>query len=372
VAIVDGHVYEVGDSRSTFTIQSVSKAFMYGLALEDHGPDVLLKRVGVEPTGDPFNAIVLDEEANRPPNPMVNAGAIAVTGLIEGGHADERWDRILGTLSRFAGRPLSVDDAVAASETATGHRNRAIAHLMRGFDMLRPEVDEVLDLYFRQCAVRVNAVDLALMGATLAAGGTQPLTGEQVLSPEHTSLVLSVMSSCGMYDWSGEWIYRVGLPAKSGVGGGIVAICRVRRASACSRPPRRERSSVRRLRVCEELSRSSACTCSVTAARASPARRTDATPRDRAVRPRRTSGARSAAPRSWWWSPGHARLGSLERLCRHVIDRLDTARDLLLDFRRVSAATWLPPDCWRISSASVSPMTPPSPLLDSAGSAPRS
>ena len=141
---------------------------------------------------------------------MVNAGAIAVTGLIKGASAEERWERIIGVLGAFAGRPLDVDQGVAHSEMVTGHRNRAIAHLMRGFGMLRPEVDEVLDLYVRQCAVKVTAADLALMGATLAAGGRHPMTDEQVLAPDEAAAVMSVMGSCGMYDWSGEWIYRVG------------------------------------------------------------------------------------------------------------------------------------------------------------------
>ncbi|MEO5840394.1 MAG: glutaminase A [Acidimicrobiales bacterium] len=343
VAIVDGRVYEVGDSRHEFTIQSVSKAFTFGVALQDHGREVLMQRVGVEPTGDAFNSIILDEAANRPFNPMVNAGAIAVTGLIQGDDAADRWSRIIGSLSLFAGRPLDVDQEVARSEAETGHRNRAIAHLMRGFDMLRPEVDEVLDLYFRQCAVLVNAVDLALMGATLASGGRQPLSGEQVLSPQDTTSVLSVMSSCGMYDSSGDWIYRVGLPAKSGVGGGIMAIL-PGQAGIGVFSPRLDitGNSARGQRVCEDLSRELGM--HVFSER-------------RATNPlRATYGRDSVASR-------HVRLdaeehllrlhgaeimvvelqgslvfGSVERLCRHVIDRIGSVHELLLDFRRVSGS----------------------------------
>ena len=255
VATVDGEVYEVGDSREPFTIQSVSKPFLFGLALEDYGREGLLRRVGVEPTGDPFNAIVLDEVANRPPNPMVNAGAIAVTGLVQGRDVEERWARIHGVLEAFAGRPLKVDDAVALSESRTGHRNRAIAHLMRTFDMVREDVDEVLELYFRQCAVQVDAVDLALMGATLAAGGRNPSTGERAIAAEHLPSVLSVMTSCGMYDASGTWLYRVGLPAKSGVGGGVVAVLPGQVGIGVFSPRLdRNGNSVRGLRVCEDLS----------------------------------------------------------------------------------------------------------------------
>jgi glutaminase len=343
VAIVDGHVYEIGDSRHAFTIQSVSKAFMFGLALQDHGRDALVARVGVEPTGDPFNAIVLDEAANRPPNPMVNAGAIAVTGLIEGSDAPDRWTRIIGVLSRFAGRELDFDEDVARSESVTGHRNRAIAHLMRGFDMLRPEVEEVLDLYFRQCAVRVTAVDLALMGATLAAGGRQPQTGEQVLSPSETSSVLSVMSSCGMYDWSGEWIYRVGLPAKSGVGGGIVAVLPGQAAIGVFSPRLDSQgNSVRGQRVCEDLSRELGLHLfgdrrSTIPLRATYGRDTVSSRHARLEAEeqllRRHGGEIMVVELQ-----GMLVFGSVERLCRHVVEQFGSAHELLLDFRRVAGS----------------------------------
>ena len=341
IALVDGHVYEVGDSRHEFTIQSVSKAFTFGLALEDHGRSELLRRVGVEPTGDPFNSIVLDEDGNRPPNPMVNAGAIAVTGLVMGANATDRWARILGNLSAFAGRPLSVDDAVARSEELTGHRNRAIAHLMRGFDMIRPEVDEVLDLYFRQCAVNVNAVDLALMGATLAAGGRQPRTGAEVIGSEETASVLSVMSSCGMYDWSGEWIYRVGLPAKSGVGGGIVAVLPGHAAIGVFSPRLDAKgNSVRGLLACEQLSRELGMHLFV-------GNRTSATAL-------RSAYGRDAVSSSYHRLAdeeqalrvhgseihivelqGALAFGSIELLSRLVVSLLSDTNELLLDFGRV-------------------------------------
>ncbi|MCU1360756.1 MAG: putative glutaminase [Ilumatobacteraceae bacterium] len=341
MAIVDGHVYEVGDSRHEFTIQSVSKAFTFGLALRDHGRDSLLSRVGVEPTGDPFNAIVLDEVANRPPNPMVNAGAIAVTGLIDGDDAAHRWDRIIGALSSFAGRPLSVDDSVASSEADTGHRNRAMAHLMRGFDMLRPDVEEVLDLYFRQCAVNVNAVDLALMGATLANGGRQPVTGEQVLSASETGSVLSVMSSCGMYDASGEWLYRVGLPSKSGVGGGIVAVLPGQAAIAVFSPRLDARgNSVRGHLVCEDLSNELGMHLfderrATIALRSTYGRDTVSSRHVRLAEHQQMLTDRGDEIMVVELQ-GNLGFGSLERLCRHVIGRSDAANELLLDMRRVT------------------------------------
>jgi glutaminase len=220
----DGQSYAVGDADALFTIQSISKPLVYGLALEDHGPDGVLRRVGVEPTGEAFNSIVMDESNNRPFNPMVNAGAIATTALIRGSGFAERFGRILDMFSRYAGRPLTVDDAVFQSERATGHRNRAIAYLQLNSGMIEEPVMEHLDLYFRQCSILVSARDLSMMAATLANNGVNPVTGQRAIAAEHVKTVLSVMASCGMYDYSGEWVYRVGLPAKSGVGGGIIAV----------------------------------------------------------------------------------------------------------------------------------------------------
>ncbi len=207
-----------------FTIQSISKPLVYGLALEDHGTTEVLRKVGVEPTGEAFNSIVMDEINNRPFNPMVNAGAIATTALIKGNGPEERFARILGMFSRYAGRQLTIDESVFQSERATGHRNRAIAYLQLNSGMIEEPVSEHLDLYFRQCSILVSARDLSMMAATLANNGVNPLTGERAIAAEHVKTVLSVMASCGMYDYSGEWVYRVGLPAKSGVGGGIVAV----------------------------------------------------------------------------------------------------------------------------------------------------
>jgi glutaminase len=222
VATIDGHVYEVGDSAFPFTIQSVSKAFVFGLALELLGADHVESFVGVEPSGEAFNSIRLNAK-NQPFNPMVNAGAIACSGLIYAAKKDDAFELIRTVLGRFAGRQLSVDEAVYQSETATGDRNRAIGWMLRNYGIVGQNVDAVLDVYFRQCAILVTARDLAIMGATLSNGGVNPVTGEKVISPLAIARTLSIMTSAGMYDYAGEWTYRVGIPAKSGVGGGIVA-----------------------------------------------------------------------------------------------------------------------------------------------------
>ena len=209
IATVDGQTYAVGDSEVPFTIQSVSKPFMYGYALQRYGRAAVLKRVGVEPTGEAFNSIVLDEVMNRPFNPMVNAGAIAVAELMAGETQDERVANMLGLFSSLAGRELDIDQAVFRSEQATGHRNRAIAHMMLNSAMIERDPNEVLDLYFRQCSVNVTCRDLAIMAATLANDGKNPLTGEAVFDIQYVRDMLSVMNSCGMYDYAGEWAYAV-------------------------------------------------------------------------------------------------------------------------------------------------------------------
>lgn len=223
IATVDGRLIAAGDAQVPFTIQSVSKAFVYGMALELVGHDAVLARVGVEPSGDAFNAIVFDPHTNRPFNPMVNAGAITATGIIHEA-TGKAFEFILDRLSAAAGRRLDVDEAVYRSESETGHRNRAIGHLLRNAGALQGNVDDVLDAYFRQCAILVTASDLACMGATLANIGENPTTRDQVFAVTAVRSTLAVMFTCGMYDYSGHWAYDCGIPAKSGVGGGIVGI----------------------------------------------------------------------------------------------------------------------------------------------------
>jgi glutaminase len=254
LATIDGHVYEVGDSRIPFTIQSMSKPFVFALALDTLGAEQVERAIGVEPSGDPFNSIRLNAD-NHPFNPMVNAGAIACSGLIHKAKGPGAFDYIRQALGRFAGRELGIDEAVYASESATGDRNRAIGYLLRNSNVITDDVSAVLDVYFRQCAVLVTARDIAVMAATLANRGINPVTGEQVMTPYAISRTLSVMTSSGMYDYAGEWIYRVGIPAKSGVGGGILASLPARLGLG-SYSPRLDKhgNSVRGIKVCEALS----------------------------------------------------------------------------------------------------------------------
>ena len=250
-----GHVYEVGDSRQNFTIQSISKPFVYGLALEDNTRAEVLKKISVEPTGDAFNAISLEPGTGRPRNPMINAGAIAAAGLIAGKQPHVRQQRMLDMFSLYAGEQLAVDQPVYRSESETGHRNRAIGHMLRNFNILTEPPDPVVDLYFKQCSVSVNCRNLAVMAATLANRGTNPLTGKQAIRGEYVESVLSVMGSCGMYDYAGEWLYRVGMPAKSGVAGGVIAVLPGQLGIGVFSPRLDGHgNSVRGLRVCDDLS----------------------------------------------------------------------------------------------------------------------
>jgi glutaminase len=254
LATLDGHVYEVGDTRVPFTIQSMSKPFVFALALDSLGASRVESVIGVEPSGDPFNSIRLNA-ANHPFNPMVNAGAIACSGLIHEAKGAAAFEHIRRELSRFAGRDLGVDEAVYASESTTGDRNRAIGYLLRTNAVITENVTAVLDVYFRQCSILVTARDIAIMAATLANRGINPVTGEQAATPYAIARTLSVMTSSGMYDYAGEWIYRIGIPAKSGVGGGILAALPARLGLG-SYSPRLDKhgNSVRGIKVCEAIS----------------------------------------------------------------------------------------------------------------------
>lgn len=251
-----GNVYEVGDSRQPFTIQSISKPFVYGLALEDHGRPHVLSKVSTEPTGDAFNSISLEPRTGRPRNPMINAGAIATTSLIEGRSPRTRLRRLLEMFAFYAGRPLTLDEAVYRSESETGHRNRAIGHMLRNFDILTSDPIPSVELYFQQCSVSVTARDLGVMAATLANRGINPITGRQAIRGEYVESVLSVMGSCGMYDYAGEWIYNIGMPAKSGVAGGVIAVLPGQLGIGVFSPPLDARgNSVRGIQVCDAISR---------------------------------------------------------------------------------------------------------------------
>lgn len=223
-ATIDGEVYGAGDVDAEFTIQSISKPFAYALALADRGFDPVLAKVGVEPSGEAFNEISLERGSGRPLNPMINAGAITTHSLA--GRRDltsgERLERVLSGLSAFAGRRLQIDEAVCASELGHAHRNLAIAHMLRSHGILDEEPTAVVAGYTRQCSLLVTVRDLAVMAATLANRGVNPLSGERVVPERAVRQALSVMATCGMYDAAGDWATQIGIPAKSGVAGGLI------------------------------------------------------------------------------------------------------------------------------------------------------
>jgi glutaminase len=251
----DGSVYEVGDTRQQFTIQSISKPLTFAIALESIGEEQVRRHVDVEPSGEAFNSITLQPITNIPLNPMVNSGAIATTSLVEAPPGGRPIDRILEEYGEFAGRPLEIDEAVYESENSTGHRNRAIAYLLKNSGVVDAAVEDVVETYFRQCSALVDCRDLGIMAATLASGGVNPVSRKRVLREDTVRSVLSVMASCGMYDAAGDWLYSVGLPAKSGVAGGIIAVLPGQLGIAVYSPPLdRHGNSVRGVRVCEDLS----------------------------------------------------------------------------------------------------------------------
>lgn len=225
VAEVDGSVHAAGDAGIEFSIQSISKAFVYALVCESLGHDAVADRIGVNNTGLPFNSVIAIElNDGHPMNPMVNAGAIATTALVPGATSAERWSAIESGLSEFAGRPLQVDETVYQSEAQTNQRNRAIARLLESYGRIDLDPLEVVDVYTRQCSLRVTATDLAVMGATLADGGVNPVTGRRVVSAGVCRDTLAILASTGAYERSGEWLFEIGLPGKSGVAGGLVTI----------------------------------------------------------------------------------------------------------------------------------------------------
>jgi len=225
VAGTNGAVYSAGDSAYEFSIQSVSKPFVFALVLQALGAQQAHRQIGVNSTGLPFNSVIAVElNRSRTMNPMVNAGAIATTSLAPGKNAEEKWNFIHTGLSRFAGRQLELNDEVYQSELATNQRNQGIARLLESYGRIYFDPLEATSIYTRQCSLNVSAQDLAVMGATLADGGVNPLTLERVIDAAHCPRVLAVMASAGLYEFSGDWLYDIGLPGKSGVSGGIVSI----------------------------------------------------------------------------------------------------------------------------------------------------
>jgi glutaminase len=235
---VGGRVYTTGDTASEVSIQSISKVFTMAKVIEDLGPQAIADNMGVDATGQVFNSIVaIEQYRGKEMNPMVNPGAITSTSMVSGATADEVWAKIIGIHSDFAGRQLSVNQEVYESEAATNQRNQAIAMLMYAYEHIKSDPLQACDLYTKQCAISVNAKDLAVMAATLANGGTNPVTGKAVMKSENVPRVLAVMATAGLYDDSGKWLYTTGLPAKSGVGGGILAVSPGKFGIAVISPP---------------------------------------------------------------------------------------------------------------------------------------
>ena len=234
----DGKVYTAGDVSSEVSIQSVSKVFTMARVIQDSGETAILNNMGVDATGQAFNSIVaIEQYKGKEMNPLVNAGAITTTSMIAGSSADAIWNTIITTLDDFAGRQLNVNGEVYKSEAETNQRNQAIGQLMYAYGHISANPQQATDLYTRQCSVNVNARDLAMMAATLANMGRNPLTNKQVLEARHVAPVLAVMATAGLYDDSGKWLYATGLPAKSGVGGGLIAVSPGKFGIAVVSPP---------------------------------------------------------------------------------------------------------------------------------------
>lgn len=238
VVTTDGQVYTLGDIKSEVSIQSISKVFTMALVMEESSPDAIYSNMGVDATGQVFNSIVaIEQYKGAEMNPLVNAGAITATSMVKGSSYKQIWDKIIGKYDDFAGRKLSVLDDVYKSEAATNQRNQAIASLMSAYGHIKGDFLQATDIYTKQCSVGVNAKDLATMAATLANRGKNPLTNKQVINGDNVPEILAIMSTAGLYDDSGKWLYKTGLPAKSGVGGGIIAVSPGKFGIAVISPP---------------------------------------------------------------------------------------------------------------------------------------
>lgn len=238
IVLVDGQTFEIGDSRFGFAIESISKVATLALALEQHGPETVQAKIGADPTGMPFNSVTaLELHDDRPQSPLVNAGAMATVSLVKAEGPDDRWQQVLSMQSRLVGHPVELSGEVNQSEQTTNFHNRAIAWLLYSASTLYSDPMEACDVYTRQCSTLISCVDLAVMGATLASGGVNPITDERVIMAANVHPILAEMTMEGLYDTSGDWAYSVGLPGKSGVGGGIVAVMPGQGAVAAFSPP---------------------------------------------------------------------------------------------------------------------------------------
>ncbi|MBJ7452311.1 MAG: glutaminase [Blastococcus sp.] len=257
LSTIDGTLYRAGDSGTQFSIQSISKPFVYALALTERGLDDVLESIGVEPSGEAFNELSLERDSRRPRNPMINAGALTAHALVgdPGDDVDTRVERVRRLMSDFAGRDLHVDRNTYESEMSQAYRNLAIANMLRSYGVISQDPRDVVRGYTQQCAISVTTADLATMAATLAAGGVQPATGKQVVPVEVARQVLSVMMSCGMYDSAGDWMTTVGFPAKSGVSGGILGVLPGQLGMATFSPRLDPHgNSTRGVRICTRMS----------------------------------------------------------------------------------------------------------------------
>jgi glutaminase len=256
IATVDGKVYKVGNADISFPIQSISKPFIYGLALEDHGRETMLEKVGVNATGLPYNSIIASNvRAEKLQNPMVSAGAIATASLIKGSTEKEKWARVRLMFASYAGHELPLNEAVYHAEMKKSAMSRALAELLSAYEILYDGVDDTIARYLKGTSLNITAKDLAVMGATLANWGVNPLTQERAVEKKYVQNILSVMVTAGLYDDSGKWLFKIGLPAKSGVCGGILAVVPGRFSIAVYSPPLDSRgNSVRGIKVMEDLS----------------------------------------------------------------------------------------------------------------------
>jgi glutaminase len=256
ITTVEGESFSAGNVEVQFSLQSTSKPFTYGMVLEDYGREFILSKIGVEPTGEAFNSIVeLEKRTHRPYNPMINSGAIVVSSLIKEQNGIKPLNRIKNLFETYVGHEIDIDRKIFESEKNTAHRNRSIAHLLRHFDVIDDSINDTLDLYFSQCSVKVNTMDLSVMAATLANDGINPLTKKCAVQKKYVGDILSLMFTCGMYDSSGEWAYSVGVPAKSGVSGALFGVVPGKMGIAVYSPPIDTKGhSVRGVKVFQELS----------------------------------------------------------------------------------------------------------------------
>jgi glutaminase len=241
ITTIDGVTYSHGDTEKLFTLQSTSKPFTYGQALMDHGTEYVHTRVGVEPSGEAFNSIIeLEKNTHRPFNPMINSGAIAIASMlqdkVENHKLIKRDERLLNLFSKLCNRKLSINEDVFISEKKTAHRNRAIAHLLRHFEVIGNDIEESLDLYFKQCSIELNVLDLSQMASVLANGGVHPITKERIFDHDNVTKMIGLMFTCGLYDSAGAWAFNVGIPAKSGVSGAIFGVIPGRMSIAAYSP----------------------------------------------------------------------------------------------------------------------------------------